>query len=280
MKTNYKSAPLPFQGQKRRFINDFREAVKNFDKATVFIDLFGGSGLLSHNAKQERPDAEVIYNDFDNYSQRLHNIQRTNTLLADIRAIINEVDVLDNKRLPEALKARILERIWHDENDGYVDYITLSASILFSAKYATSFDALTKETFYNRVKQCDYFCEGYLDGVTVVGQNYKKLFDQYKNRKDVVFIIDPPYLSTDVGTYKNYWKLSDYLDVLETLVDTSYIYFTSEKSGIVELVSWINRHPNIAIKNPFLNSVNKTTLNQMNYHSKYEDQMYYSVTGQ
>lgn len=221
MKTNYKSAPLPFQGQKRRFINDFREAVKNFDKATVFVDLFGRSGLLSHNAKQERPDAEVIYNDFDNYSQRLHNIQRTNTLLADIRAIINKIDVLDEKRLPEALKTRILERVWQDENDGYVDYITLSASILFSAKYATSFDALKKETFYNSVKHCDYFCEGYLDGVTVVRLDYKELFEQYKNCKDVVFIIDPPYLSTDVGTYKNYWKLSDYLDVLETLVDTS-----------------------------------------------------------
>lgn len=62
---NYTSAPLPFMGQKKRFIREFRKALREFDHATVFVDLFGGSGLLSHVTKRERPDARVIYNDFD-----------------------------------------------------------------------------------------------------------------------------------------------------------------------------------------------------------------------
>ena len=33
----------------------------------IVIDLFGGSGLLAHTIKRERPELKVIYNDYDNY---------------------------------------------------------------------------------------------------------------------------------------------------------------------------------------------------------------------
>ena len=52
-------------GQKRRFVYDFKEALMLFDNSTIFVDLFGGSSLLSYVTKQARPDARVIYNDFD-----------------------------------------------------------------------------------------------------------------------------------------------------------------------------------------------------------------------
>ena len=68
---NFTQAPLPFQGQKRRFLNDFKEALKDFKSTPLFVDLFGGSGLLSHTVKQLYPDADVIYNDFDDYHLRI-----------------------------------------------------------------------------------------------------------------------------------------------------------------------------------------------------------------
>ena len=81
MKRVYMSAPLPFPGQKRRFAGGYREFLDSVKGASVFVDLFGGSGLLSHITKRERPDALVVYNDFDNYRQRLGHIPRTNSLL-------------------------------------------------------------------------------------------------------------------------------------------------------------------------------------------------------
>ena len=57
MEKTYNQAPLPFVGQKRMFVNEFRRALKDFSGKTTFIDLFGGSGLLSHVAKRTRPDA-------------------------------------------------------------------------------------------------------------------------------------------------------------------------------------------------------------------------------
>ena len=61
MKYNYVQAPLPFQGQKRRFLKPFRTALEDFPDDAIYVDLFGGSGLLSHTVKQMYPDAKVIY---------------------------------------------------------------------------------------------------------------------------------------------------------------------------------------------------------------------------
>ena len=69
----FKQAPLPFIGQKRMFLKHFSQILNDHD-------VFGGSGLLSHTAKQLKPQARVIYNDFDNYSERLQHIPDINQL--------------------------------------------------------------------------------------------------------------------------------------------------------------------------------------------------------
>lgn len=93
----------------------------------------------------------------------------------------------------------------------------------------------------------------------------------YKDRGDVVFLVDPPYLSTDVGTYNMYWSLPDYLDVLTILNGHRYVYFTSAKSSIIELCEWMGK--NRCIGNPFANSVRKEVNVQMNHNSRYTDIM-------
>ena len=233
---NYTSAPLPFMGQKKRFIREFRKALREFDHATVFVDLFGGSGLLSHVTKRERPDARVIYNDFDDYHVRLENIKRTNALLHDIRSIVGDYPTA--KRLTPQMRTTILDTVRSAEKTGYVDYITLSSSLLFSSKYVTDYTELQNAGLYNNLRASDYTCEGYLDGIEVVHADYRELFNQYKDIPGVVFLVDPPYLSTEVGVYKCRWRLSDYLDVLTLLSSTSYFYFTSNKSSIIEPVSY------------------------------------------
>jgi len=270
----YNSAPLPFQGQKRRFNRAFREALHKFKDATVFVDLFGGSGLLSHIVKCERPDARVVYNDFDNYSQRLQNIELTNQLLAKVRAIADKYPRLS--RLPQEAREAILKVVAEAEKSaGFVDYVTLSANILFSSSYVTDFDTLKTQGFYSKVRYQDYDrADGYLDGIEVVSRDYKAIFEQYKDIKGVVFLVDPPYLSTDVSSYKCYWRLKDYLDVLTVIGDCSYFYFTSNKSEVVELCEWISEAKVSA--NPFKGAV-RTEVGVNTYTTKYTDIMLYRV---
>lgn len=275
MRKMYLSAPLPFMGQKRMFAKEFIKVLGQFPSSTVFVDLFGGSGLLSHITKCVRPDATVVYNDFDNYRQRLANIPVTNVLLSDIRRITEGIP--RNKRIIGETRNKVFARIEKEEKEyGYVDYITISASLLFAMKYVLNLESMKKETLYNVIRQTDYpEAVDYLKGITVTCEDYKKVFEHYKDVPDVVFLVDPPYLSTEVGTYKMYWRLADYLDVLNVLKGHSFVYFTSNKSSILELCDWIERNPFIG--NPF-KDCRKIEFNaHMNYNSTYTDIMLYTT---
>lgn len=278
MSKNYVQSPLPFQGQKRRFNVSFKEALNEFKTAPVFVDLFGGSGLLSHWVKEKYPDATVIYNDFDNYSARVANIERTNALLAEFRVILKDAPV--DKVISKEAKAAILKAVKREEKrSGYMDYITISSSLLFSMNYATNYDDLAKQTMYNVVRLNDYQpAPDYLEGVEVVRMDYRQLFDRWKHVSGAVFLIDPPYLSTDCGTYGNYWKLANYLDVLQCLKGTSYFYFTSNKSSILELTDWLEK--NLGGDNPFSGAKRVDMNARMNHNAGYVDIMLYKKSPQ
>ena len=274
MKKEYLSAPLPFVGQKRMFAKEYIKVLDEVKEAKVFVDLFGGSGLLSHITKRQRPDATVVYNDFDNYRRRIENIGRTNAMLDRLRDILVSVPRL--KIVPKPIRERILDMMAEEEAEtGFVDYITLSTSLLFSMKYATTLEEMRKHTMYNRIRRSGYDANGYLDGIVVESCDYRELFEKYRDRDDVVFLVDPPYLSTDVGTYNMYWKLSDYLDVLKVLVGHRYVYFTSDKYSIVELCDWLGKNKEIG--NPFIGATRKEFNASMNYNSHYTDIMLYNV---
>ena len=274
MRKMYLSAPLPFMGQKRMFAKEFIKVLGQFPDSTVFVDLFGGSGLLSHITKCVRPDAVVVYNDFDNYRQRLANIPGTNVLLSDLRRIAEGTP--RDKRITGEAREKVFARLEREEKErGYVDYITLSSALLFAMKYVLSLEDMRKETLYNNIRQTDYpEAKDYLEGLTITSEDYKEVFKRYKDIPGVVFLVDPPYLSTEVGTYKMYWRLADYLDVLTVLKGHPFVYFTSNKSSILELCDWIDRNP--LIGSPFKNCRKVEFNAHMNYNSKYTDMMLYT----
>ena len=270
----YLSAPLPFVGQKRMFAKEFIKVLEQFPDNAVFVDLFGGSGLLSHIAKRQKPNAKVVYNDFDNYRYRLEAIPNTNALLADIRKFAD--GIARHKAIEGEARELIFERLEQEQrSNGYIDFITISSSLLFSMKYVSSIEEMRKETLYNNIRKSDYQpCPDYLQGIEVVSCDYKELFEQYKNTPHVVFLVDPPYLSTEVGTYNMYWRMSDYLDVLTVLKEHAFVYFTSNKSSIVELCEWLGK--NQTIGNPFARCRKVEFNATMNYNATYTDMMFYT----
>lgn len=192
-KKMYLSAPLPFVGQKRMFAREFIKVLKQFPDDATFVDLFGGSGLLSHIAKRCKPNATVVYNDFDNYRKRLENILRTNRLIADIRAIVGDA-VPRGKAITGEIRERVFERISQEEREnGYVDFITLSASIMFSMKYKLSVSEMRKDTLYNNIRKNDYpDCSDYLEGLVITSRDYREVFNEYKDTPGAVFLVDRP----------------------------------------------------------------------------------------
>lgn len=240
MKKVYKTSPLPFRGQKRYYIKRFSSVLEQCEDIATVVDLFGGSGLLSRVAKDVLPKARVIYNDFDHFDQRIEMIDRTNALCAEIAPLVKDIE--DNKRIPDEIKQKCLTLMRKYEETGTVDYITLSASLLFSGNWATSYEQFAKQTFYNRTVNTHYDAAGYFDGLEITHKDYRELFDEFKDQENVLFILDPPYLQTECSAYKSdtYWQLKDYLDVLNMIQGTKYIFFTSGKSQIIDLCKWIN----------------------------------------
>lgn len=273
----YKSAPLPFQGQKRNFIADFKKVLVEFRsnyQIDTIVDLFGGSGLLSHTAKRIYPDMRVIYNDYDDFHSRLDCVHVTNTLLSSIREYLSNIP--KGQKIEPSLKYLILSLVRSEEKKGHrIDYITLSSSLLFSGKFAKDYKELEQETFYNCVKKSDYSVNDYLDGLEVVKKDYMELFMRFKEQEGVLFVVDPPYLSTDTTTYNSdkYWKLKDYLDVLNVLAAGKYIYFTSNKSSIIELCDWFST--NYGLDDPFSKAKVNTFNVTINKTAKYTDMMLY-----
>lgn len=265
------AAPLPFMGQKRYFAKEFKEIIARLENVDTIVDLFGGSGLLSHIAKRTRPEIRIVYNDFDWYEKRIESIDRTNNLLAEIRPLLAPIHY--KKKLPDEIKTKVLETIRKHGESGFVDYITLSANLLFSGRFATSYEKLAKETLYNNIRRDDYTGDGYLDGLEIVHEDYRDVFERFKDSKDTLFLIDPPYLSTEVKMYDCYWKLINYLDVLNLLENTKYIFFTSSKSQFLELFEWI-REKHL---DPFKDADIKRRENHLNYNSKFEDIMLFKL---
>lgn len=241
-KKTYSTPPLPFRGNKRYFVKEFRKVLQNLTDIEVVVDLFGGSGLLSRAAKDVLPHARVIYNDFDNYTQRLENIEITNEILDLIRPFVEGVETL--KRFPDEKRKKILDVLSEQEKTGFVDYITLSSGLLYSGQFATSLETLSKHPFYNGVRQTPYSAEGYLDGLEVTCKDFREIFEEYKDTDKVLFLLDPPYLQTDLDSYHNsdFWTLGETLDVVRMMMGSKFIFFTSDKSDIPELLSWLSEN--------------------------------------
>lgn len=167
----------------------------------------------------------MIYNDFDDFRLRLQNIPRTNALLEELRELL--ADVSKQKMIPSDRKRDVMEIVPRHHANGFFDFVTLSSSLLFSMNYALNMQELEAMTLYNNVKQKGYEpADDYLKGLEIRKNDYRELFDEFKDNENVFFICDPPYLSTDAKCYETYWKLRDYLAILNCLRNTNFAFFT------------------------------------------------------
>lgn len=241
-KKTFKQAPLPFIGQKRMFLKHVEIVLnKHIDgegEGWTIVDVFGGSGLLSHTAKQLKPKATVIYNDFDGYAERLNHIDDINRLRQIIFNYLHGI-IPKNGRLSKEIKEEIINKI--NDFKGYKDLNCLASWLLFSGQQVGSVEALFAKDFWNCVRQSDYpTAEGYLDGIEVISESFHKLIPRYQNQDKVLLLLDPPYLCTRQESYKQatYFDLIDFLRLIN-LTKPPYIFFSSTKSEFIRYLDYI-----------------------------------------
>lgn len=242
----YNKPPLAFMGNKKNMLKHIKQVLQDMQRdgyindETIFLDVFGGSGLISHNIKQWYPKNRVIWNDYDNYQERLDNISDTEILRAKIYEVFGIND--SKEKATQAQKQEILDFIQDFESKGhYVDYINLSAYLLFSGNYVDSLESLSKRSFYNDVAKATLNAKVYLQGVERVQQDFKDLLDSYSHIQNKLLILDPPYLQTQVGNYKDCFRLGQFFELIQR-VTRPYIFFGSENSDIIESFEYFKAH--------------------------------------
>lgn len=243
----YNKPPLAFMGNKKNMLKHIKQVLQDMqgdgyiNDETIFLDVFGGSGLISHNIKQWYPKNRVIWNDYDNYQKRLDGISDTEILRAKIYEVFGIND--SKEKATQEEKQEILNFIKDFEAKGhYMDYTSLSTYLLFSGNYVYSLESLSKKSLYNRVPK-GTLCEakGYLQGVERVQKDFKDLLDSYSHIQNKLLILDPPYLQTQVGNYKDCFKLGQFFKLIQR-VSKPYIFFGSENSDIIEAFEYFKAH--------------------------------------
>lgn len=250
----YTKAPLPFQGQKRRWVNELEEIAKSLPSGSVVVDLFGGSGLCAHVVKSARPDLRVIWNDYDDYQSRLNQIGDINAVADELRDVLARLP--RNAKIPVGTDEhnRVLEILRRAKSE-VLDMETIVSWVTFSANNKTEVSANT--ALYNNLATGTYNADGYLLGVERVSASYEDVLRDVPS--DAVLVVDPPYLSTDMGRYGQrgegiYWGLVEHLRLLSKVGQHRYIYFHSSKSEVAALdaelsaffgVSYLGEHRTI-----------------------------------
>lgn len=272
----YTKAPLPFTGQKRNFLKRFKQVLNDHipgdgDGWTI-LDAFGGSGLLSHTAKQCKPAARVIYNDYDGYSERLWHIPDTNRLRRLLAGILEPVP--RSKLVPPSVKAAIVSAI--RSYGGYIDLDCLASWLLFSGNVATDFDDFCRKTMYNRISRSDYpEAQGYLKGVEIVSQSYCGLLPQHIGHPRTLLVLDPPYVCTEQGNYRKaaYFGMVAFLRLM-SMVRPPFIFFSSTRS---ELPAYLDLVAELRLPGweRFAGSQTLTVSSSINHNSRYDDHLVY-----
>ena len=272
----YAKAPLPFTGQKRNFLKLFKQVLNEHipgdGEDWTILDAFGGSGLLSHTAKQVKPAARVIYNDYDGYSERLQHIPDINRLRRLLAGLLAPVP--RSKLVPPAIKAAIVAAI--RSFGGYIDLDCLVSWLLFSGDTAASLDEFCRKTMYNRVQTTDYpEAQDYLQGVEIVSQSYRELLPQHIGNPRTLLVLDPPYVCTQQGNYRKaaYFGMVEFLRLM-AMVRPPFIFFSSTRS---ELPAYLDLVAELRLPGweRFSGCQTVTVGSTINHSSRYDDHLIY-----
>jgi hypothetical protein len=236
--------PLPFLNRKLKNTNKFKQTLKqHYNGSNIFIDLFGGAGLMARELKELYPQSRIIMCDTDNFKQRLDHVSTTNEIITKLSKIVTDYAIPKGAKIPRALKEQIYAVLEQYDEDGekYIDFKTMSYILLNKDVQADKLEDIRYQPYYNKVPEQAYnteTCKEWLQGIEVV-----QSIEDLQLEGELLFLVDPPYIGTDVRSYQEdpYWTFKKFLNYNIDLfnMDHDYIYFTNERSDMINLNNFL-----------------------------------------
>ena len=268
-KTVLKKPPLPFNGNKKNWFKYFQQAFKddlfNIKDNTIIIDLFGGSGILSHWFAHQYPHNKIIYNDYDNYMSiyTSDNINKLNELLNKIRNIIISKGIKKAEKIDDTTEIfELIKQYYQNYEENYKISNLLTANLCYN-----NGKLHIKTQLFNKVIKENYeYNENYIinqKNIQIIHEDYKNVIEQFKDNNNIFYILDPPYLATEKCYYNDFWGIDNNIDVIRLLMFNKCIIFESDKSQILSLLKLLKEYVDFDyITTDLKNFINRNSKNK------------------
>lgn len=268
--------PIRFSGNKRLW-QDFIEArAKELPQNATVVDVFGGSGIVSYYITKIRPDLKVIYNDFDNYLDRVDHIEDLETIRQGLQKIagkrthgkIRQNNDLDKNKLSDSKKQKILDYLDDCKNKKmFIDNNVICTWLThgFSARDKLTMDTLMLNGIPANPLNIDKAKE-YADVLRPLKTKFdvRSIFKSKRLQKllhdtSVYWVLDPPYRNTDTSDYKNEFS-QELEDSIKEIINTNRVLlFCDEKEkDIYKKMFKTKCKTKNKEKNSFFNGIKRT----------------------
>ena len=224
-----------YVGNKR---NEIQEIYKhlNFEGIDTIIETNCGSSAMSYYISLQQPQRfKYILNDNDDILINIYNIlkdeQKTNELNAEVNNIIDVFNLLEDDKTRK--------HYWDKTIANNLDNIN---KYVFYHKYAVLGRMCPQFVRCKQIKHCninDYDIIKFLreENVTILKGDDIDIIEQNKNKKNVLMLIDPPYLQTYNSFYQNKdMNIYEYLNANPIKKMKAKIYLILEKNWIIDLL--------------------------------------------
>ena len=224
-----------YVGNKRNEIPEIYKHL-NFDKIDTIIETNCGSSAMSYYISLQRPkEFKYILNDNDPKLINIYNIlkdeEKTNELNTEVNKIIDEFNLLeDDETRKQYWKTSIINNL--DNINIYVFFKKYSVLQRLCPQFARCIEIKR----YN-VNDCGIVKFLREENVTIVQGNDIDIIEQYKNNKNVLMLVDPPYLQSCNAFYKNKdMNIYEFLNKNQIKKIKCKIYLILEKNWIIDLL--------------------------------------------
>lgn len=257
-------SPIFYMGNKKKLIN--KGLINLFpDEINIFVDLFGGSGVVSMNTKANK----YVINDIDPNLYELYKLFTTidsQTIIAHIENRIDEYGLArertkrnefkDKKKIEQYKTAYANLRSYYNKNHNILDFYTL---MFYSFSQQFRFNSKGE---FNMPCGNDCFAEknkGYIENgcaffgsanTYITNKDFKNFPTQNLTSKDFIYL-DPPYFNT-TATYNESggWTESDENDlfkICDILTSKGIKWAMSnifENKGVANqhLIDWVKKN--------------------------------------
>lgn len=210
---NILSCPVAYTGNKSKQIEQIITSAPSVD---TFVDVFGGSGVVTINAAHSGKFNTVFYNELDKYVWSLVFNSLTVYNFADICEMIHENYPTDKSGYLLLRDDYNKERTSVKKSAMLFNLICRSFSNMCRHNKSGQFNVPFGERNHLPIRiqaSREAYIAAQSSGVVGwLGVDYKRAFSLLSERPSVVYYVDPPYAVSD-ASYNNGWTENDQVEL-------------------------------------------------------------------